>query len=96
MANPDLPLIHILLDPSGAYLCLDYDQVCSHLDSLLTRIRVSISRNDKLRPTQDSNKWRAYCEAPIVHEQVTMLPDRELRRVQVRETKEHLIYPKAA
>ena len=52
--------IHILTDPSGAYLCLDYSLVCSHLESLLTRIRVSLERGDRVVRCADRRLWDAF------------------------------------
>jgi hypothetical protein len=58
--------LHILLDPSGAYLCLDFSLVCSHLDSLLTRILVSMNRGDQLKPCEDPKAWRAFFDGRVI------------------------------
>ena len=51
--------LHVLLDPSGAYLCLDYSLVCSHLDSLYLRVAGTLARGDFYKKAAPE-KWTAY------------------------------------
>lgn len=48
--------LHILLDPSGAYLSLEYSLVCSHLESLVGRIEAAAAP-DRI---EDPRMWQAY------------------------------------
>ncbi len=83
--------LHILLDPSGAYLCLDYSVVCSHLDSLFTRLRVHMKRGDVLKTYENPAAWQAYFHGQqVLHKEAVPLPGGDVDAV-VRQTHEQII-----
>lgn len=78
-------MLHILLDPSGAYLSLDYSLVCSHLESLLDRIAGKAPHR-----VNDPAKWRAYYGGDIDRRMERIIGGRQVD-VEVRKTDQWLI-----
>lgn len=91
MADSDLLTLHILADPSGAYLCLDFDLVCSHRESLFTKIVVAHQQKMRLRRS-DESKWHAFEAAPVVEQGSVRIPVLGLVKIVVRETAENIIH----
>jgi len=79
--------LHILLDPSGAYLALEYSLVCSHLESLVERI----AKHHPAR-VNDPKKWRAYHDGEPEGTIGTTIKGRPVL-LEVRRTDRSLIVP---
>jgi hypothetical protein len=92
VADPDAAnvTIHILLDPSGAYLALEYSLVCSHLESLAERIGAHAPHR-----CNDARKWQAYHAGEADGTFGATVKGRPVV-LEVRKTDQHLIMGRAA
>ena len=68
-------MMHILQDASGAYVDLDHGMVCSHLESLLDRVKRTWSRAE-LTMRARSGLWEEFDHASVVE----ATPEYELRK----------------
>lgn len=83
--------LRVLMDRSGAYVCLDNSLVCSHLPSLMSRIQKAMERGDALHPVTDRRKYAAYDESPTSATLSFRLADGRVMEIEVRETQKSVI-----